>query len=185
MTKKKNVGVDIQGLNTLWKLGNSKISFALTEVEWSVMRFHNAFERSCMQIASISGCSNLNFQELVLLHVVAMQHHPQNATSLARQLNRDDVANLQYTLRKLLSEDLISKQKEERSKAINFSITETGLEVVANYAKLRDQLLTSRVGHIESIDNKLEEMSSLLSLLTGIYEDASRASATYYRGEPS
>jgi predicted MarR family transcription regulator len=143
------------------------------------MRFFSAFERSCLQLSVTAGARELPFQELVLLHVVAMQHHPQTSQSIARQLNRDDIQNLQYALRKLEKRGLITKCVAERSKTAHYAITAAGREAVGFYAQIRAQLLTGRTELVSEVDAKLKEATQLLSVLTGIYDDVARVAATY------
>ena len=162
-----------------WPLGKDPHDVSTTEFEWAVIRFFSAFERSCLQLSITAGSSDLSFQELVLLHVVGMQHHPQTSHSIARQLNRDDIQNLQYALRKLEKRGLISKSVGDRSKTAHYSITPEGRESVGLYAKIRTQLLTGRTELVSEIDDKLEEATQLLSVLTGIYDDVARVAATY------
>ena len=168
-----------------WPLGQDPHDVSTTEFEWAVMRFFSAFERSCLQLSVTAGSSDLSFQELVLLHVVGMQHHAQTSHSIARQLNRDDIQNLQYALRKLEKRGLISKSLGDRSKTAHYAITPEGRESVGLYAKIRAQLLTGRTELVSEIDDKLQEATQLLSVLTGIYDDVARVAATYspIRGE--
>ena len=162
-----------------WPLGQDPHDVSTTEFEWAVMRFFSAFERSCLQLSITAGSRDLSFQELVLLHVVGMQHHAQTSHSIARQLNRDDIQNLQYALRKLEKRGLISKSLGDRSKTAQYSITPEGHESVRLYAKIRAQLLTGRTELVSEIDEKLQEATQLLSVLTGIYDDVARIAATY------
>ena len=162
-----------------WPLGKDHHDIITTEFEWAVMRFFSAFERSCLQLSVTAGARELPFQELVLLHVVAMQHHPQTSQSIARQLNRDDIQNLQYALRKLEKRGLITKSVAERSKTAHYAITATGREAVGFYAQIRAQLLTGRTELVSEVDAKLREATQLLSVLTGIYDDVARVAATY------
>lgn len=162
-----------------WPLGKDHHDIITTEFEWAVMRFFSAFERSCLQLSVTAGARELPFQELVLLHVVAMQHHPQTSQSIARQLNRDDIQNLQYALRKLEKRGLITKCVAERSKTAHYAITAAGREAVGFYAQIRAQLLTGRTELVSEVDAKLKEATQLLSVLTGIYDDVARVAATY------
>ena len=162
-----------------WPLGKDPHDVSTTEFEWAVMRFFSAFERSCLQLSITGGSSDLSFQELVLLHVVGMQHHAQTSHSIARQLNRDDIQNLQYALRKLEKRGLIGKSLGDRNKTAHYSVTSKGRECVELYAKIRSQLLTGRTELVSEIDRKLQEATQLLSVLTGIYDDVARVAATY------
>jgi predicted MarR family transcription regulator len=144
-----------------------------------MMRLQAAFERSCVQLANLAGRETLSFQELLLLHVVAMQHHPQTSQSLARQLNRDDVPNMQYTLRKLQEQDLVQKRKESRGRIYTYEATESGRKFVERYAEVRSLLLAGKTKFIDNIDERLSAASDLISLLTGVYDDVARVSSTY------
>lgn len=170
---------DKDNLHRKWHLGGNEHSVVTTEFEWAAMRFYNAFERYCLQIGGISGSTDLTFHELILLHIVYMQHHPQTASSLARQLNRDDIPNIQYILRKLADAGLVVKNKENRGKTYTFSVTETGEEKLKKYAEIRSKLLVEQTKYIDNIDEKLKDFSHLLGILAGIYDEAGRISSTY------
>ena len=51
--------------------------------------------------------------------------------------------------------------------------------MVERYAEMRALLLTEKTKFIDNIDDRLHAANDLLSLLTGIYDDAARISATY------
>lgn len=162
-----------------WHLGHTHHEAMTTEFEWAVLRFQQAFERSCLQVGNISGLVELSFQELILLHVIGMQERPKTAASIARQLNSDAINNIQYSLRKLSKYKLITKIKEGAGKIYTYDVTKKGRTLVNEYAKIRQLVLTEQTKSIEEIDRKLYEAAKLISLLTGLYDEASRISATY------
>jgi predicted MarR family transcription regulator len=162
-----------------WHLGHNHHEAMTTEFEWSILRFQQAFERYCMQVGNISGLVELSFPELILLHVIGMQERPKTAALIARQLNSDAINNIQYSLRKLLSYKLIVKIKEGKGKIYTYDLTKKGRDKVNEYATIRQLVLTEQTKTIEEIDRKLSEASKLISLLTGVYDEASRISATY------
>jgi predicted MarR family transcription regulator len=178
---KKTPDIGGDDLHRHWELGHTAHEIALTEFEWTIMRFYSAFERCILQLANISGEQNLNPQEVILLHVVSMQKSPQTSTSLARQLNRDDLANIQYTLRKLASGNLIEKQKDERGRIYTYKLTKAGLKHVKQYAAVRSLLLPDKAKAIDAVDEKLDESRRFIGLLTGIYDEVARESPTYTR----
>jgi predicted MarR family transcription regulator len=166
-------------LHEHWALGDTHHDIALTEFEWTIMRFFNAFERCVVQMANMEGSSNLNTQEVIILHVVSMQKVPQTSASLSRQLNRDDVANIQYTLRKLSTAGLTEKQKDPRGKTYTYKMTALGTEHVKQYANFRKVLLSDKTKIIDDIDKKLDDSRRFIGLLTGIYDEVARESPTY------
>lgn len=98
-----------------WHLGLTDHEVLITEFEWSVIRFQQAFERYILQIAHIAGLGELSYAELVLLHVIGFADAPITVGLLARQLNADNVTNIQYSLRKLLGYQLIRKVRSGKS----------------------------------------------------------------------
>lgn len=170
---------DTDWLHSSWPLGGSSHAIQTTEFEWAVMRFFSAFERSCLQLSITAGAPEMTFQELVVLHVIGMQHHPQGSSVLARQLNRDDVPNLQYTLRKMEKRKLIKKSAGVHGKTALYELASTGRETVSRYASIREKLLNGKTELVADIDERLEDASQLLAILTGIYDDVARAAATY------
>ena len=162
-----------------WHLARTEHDAYTTEFEWALLRFHEAFQRFCLQVGSTSGLSNLTYHELIILHVIRMQDRPKPVTIIARVLNRDDIPNIQYSLRKLVNLELIEKVKEPHGKIHTYAMTPEGKKKVDRYAELRETLLTTQTSSIDRVDEKLMESAKLISLLTGIYDEAGRISATY------
>lgn len=162
-----------------WHLAADEHEISTVEFEWSLLRFHEAFERFCLQLASTCGLGSLTYQDIVILHVIGMQDRPKPVTIIARLLNRDDIPNIQYSLRKLVGYGYIQKAKEEQSKNQVYSMTEEGKQRAEYYAELRRQLLSKQTAHIDKIDEKQAESARLVSILTGIYDEAGRIAATY------
>jgi predicted MarR family transcription regulator len=161
------------------ELGHSTNDISITEFEWSILRFMTAFERCIVQMSNMSGGHVLNVQEIILLHVVSMQKMPQTSSSLSRQLNRDDVANVQYTLRKLASINLIEKNKAKGGKLFTFDITAAGSQLVKEYSKVRELLLTEKTKFIDNVDQKLDDSRRVISFLTGVYDEVAREVPIY------
>ena len=170
-----------QPLQGNWPLGGGTHDILTTELEWSILRFYSAFGRSCEQLADMAGSPETNFSELVLLHVIAMQRSPQPVSSLARQLNRDDIPNLQYGIRKLCTKGLLQKAGVSRGKQTTYELTKEGTRLVGEYASLRHELLTSKTGIVQDVDQRLEDAARLITLLTGVYDNVAQAGATYRR----
>ena len=162
-----------------WLLGTSDHGVAVTEVEWGILRFFAAFERSCEQLSRLATPDGLKFQEVIVVGVVAMQRGHPTASSLARQLNRDDVQNLQYTLRKLVENGYLSQSKKTGSRVVTYGVSDKGKKFVVDYFLVRSKLLTKKTGLIEDIDDKLSGASELISVLTGLYDGAAMTSSTY------
>ena len=162
-----------------WLLGTGDHGIAVTELEWGILRFFAAFERSCEQLSRLATADGLKFQEVIVVGVVAMQRGHPTASSLARQLNRDDVQNLQYTLRKLVDNGYLSQSKKTGSRVVTYAVSKKGRKFITDYFTVRSKLLTQKTGLIEDIDAKLSGASELVSVLTGLYDGAAMTSSTY------
>ncbi|OGT84914.1 MAG: hypothetical protein A3H91_04570 [Gammaproteobacteria bacterium RIFCSPLOWO2_02_FULL_61_13] len=162
-----------------WHLARTSHEAATTEFEWSLLRFQQAWERWVTQLANVVGMGELSYIEAVVMHVIRMQDRPKTAVHIARQLNRDDIANVQYCLRKLEKMKLCRKVKQKTPKTFAYEVTEAGRVLTDNYADLRRQVLTEQTKIIGDVDSKLHEASQLINLLTGLYDQAGQISATY------
>ena len=167
------------GADRLWHLARTPHEVKLAELEFALMRVNEAFGRwqsECFAAASGLAASG---SENALLHVIRLHERAKPLKELVRLTNRDDVPNLQYTLRKLVKLGLV-RQAGARSGAV-YSVTEHGREVSDRYADLRGQLLVEFTQAVTDIDHRLEEAEQTLNLLTGIYEQAARVVASRQR----
>ncbi|WP_433640554.1 winged helix DNA-binding protein [Kluyvera georgiana] len=163
-----------------WHLAETEMEYRATEFEWSLVRFHEAFSRFVVAtgMITIATDADIKYQEHVILHVIRMQERPKNSATIARLMNRDDIPNIQYSLRKLEGAGLIEKQKDTNSKTYSYVVSERGKQLTDEYYKVKQEILVKRLEEIADISEKFEKSSRLLSLLTGIYEEAARDSAT-------
>ena len=161
-----------------WHLATTDSEFRITEFEWSIVRFFEAFSRWVTTTGSVLVDADIKFSEHLILHVIRMQNRPKTSATIARMINRDDIPNIQYSLRKLEAAKLIKKTKEKSGKTFSYSVTEAGRRATDDYADIRADLLLRAIGTISNIDERMTEMTQLLGVLTGIYEEMARSSAT-------
>jgi predicted MarR family transcription regulator len=182
MTKKSAIATHPHAVPTPqrnWHLARTPHEAATTDFEWSLLRFTQAWERWVMQLGGLSGMEELSYIEIVVLHVIRMQDRPKTGAQIARQLNRDDIPNIQYCLRKLEKMKLCRKVREKASKTFAYEATGAGRLLTDNYAEMRRHLLTEQSKIIGQVDIKLAEATKLINLMTGLYDEAGRISATY------
>jgi predicted MarR family transcription regulator len=108
-----------------------------------------------------------------------MQTRPTGVLTIARLLNRDDVSNLQYCLRKLVSIGLVTTSRTKRVKGVSYSLTKMGVRVTDEYAKLKRNLVIRQTEDIAELQSKVEMITRTLTMLTGLYEECARVAATY------
>jgi predicted MarR family transcription regulator len=166
-------------LDRRWHLARNAHETDVTELEFALMRVSEAFVR--WQSECITAASGLVMSggENALLHVIRLHERPKPLKELARLTNRDDIANLQYSLRKLIKFGLI-EQHGARNSAV-YSATERGRQVTDRYAALRAELLIEITRTISGGDERLSQATQMLNLFTGLYEQAARVVATHQR----
>lgn len=162
-----------------WHLAASDTEYRITEFEWSIIRITEAFARWVTTTGSMLTEADIKFSEHLILHVIRMHNRPKTSATIARMINRDDIPNIQYSLRKLEAAKLIRKTKEKSGKIFSYSVTDLGRSITDEYAKIRSELLLNAVRTISNIDDRITEMTQLLSVLTGIYEEMARSTATF------
>jgi predicted MarR family transcription regulator len=74
-----------------------------------------------------------------------MNDRPKSIKDLARLTNRDDVPNIQYSLRKLIGAGLVERKGSGRS-GVTYEVTVEGRRVTDDYGALRRRLLMSAIG---------------------------------------
>lgn len=162
-----------------WHLAKNSIEYKVTEFEWSIIRFHEAFARWVAAASAVVIEGDIKFAEYVIIQVIRMQDRPKNSATIARMINRDDLANVQYSLRKLESVGLIQKTRERGRKTYAYAVTLLGQKVTDDYATLRSELLIENLKAIADLDDRITKTTQFMSVLTGIYEEMSRSSATF------
>lgn len=166
------------GFNRSWHLARTPVEVDVAELEYALMRAYEAFGRwqaeclACVSELAASGPEN------AMLHIIRMHDRPKTIKDLARLSNRDDVPNMQYSLRKLLAAGLIERQGSGRS-GVTYSVTEKGRAVTDHYADVRAALLIKAVQSVPDLGVRLQEATDTLELLTGIYEQVARSAATH------
>ncbi len=161
-----------------WHLAESDFEYKTTEFEWSLIRFYEAFSRFVVATGTVTIGPDLKFSEHVILHVIRMQDRPKSSAMIARLMNRDDIPNIQYSLRKLESYGLIEKIKDKSSNQFFYKATEKCEGMTDAYRHIKEEILVERLQEIQDAPAKLHSLARFLSILTGVYEEAARDSAT-------
>ena len=166
-----------------WHLARTPLEIDVAEVEYALMRSYEAFghwQAECLATViefSASGPEN------ALLHIIRMNDRPKSIRDLAQMTNRDDIPNIQYSLRKLLKSGLVKRTGSGRA-GVTYEVTPLGYRVTERYADIRSVLLIEAVTRVPEMAAKLKEAARTLELMTGIYEQAARAAATHRRRHP-
>lgn len=173
----KSTSFQQSGLNNAWHLASTPLEAAATELEWALIRWREAFERYQREALSRLGQSNLNSQEVSILHTIRMQDRPKSTGVIANLLNRDDIQNIQYSLRKLVAEKMIKKVKDGAGKSYNLTVTEKGRRFTDDMADLRRSFLIQQLESVENNETRLLEASRMVSMMTALCNEAGRIAA--------
>ena len=163
-----------------WHLAQSETEVDFTELEFALMRCFEGFGR--WQSECLGSVCDLAAQgpENALLHIIRMNERPKSIKDLARLTNRDDVPNIQYSLRKLIGAGLVQREGSGRS-GVTYRVTEEGRRVTDDFDALRRRLLIEAIEALPGFADRLGEATRTLNLLSGIYEEVARTAATHRR----
>ena len=169
-----------QALDYRWHLAETAVEVEVTELEFALMRAFEGFGR--WQSECLAGVCQMpaSGPENALLHIIRMHDRPKSIKELARLANRDDVPNIQYSLRKLIGAGLVVRKGAGRS-GVSYEVTDEGRRVTDDYGALRRRLLLAELGNLPGFSTRLAEAARVLNVLTGIYEEVARAAATHRR----
>ncbi len=159
-------------LDKHWHLARDDTEIQLAELEYALYRIYAAFER--WQSDCIAAVANLPMSstENTVLHVIRMKDRPKTISEIGRLLNRDDIPNLQYAIRKLLGVKLIEKHRGNKKRGICYKTTKRGEQVTDGYAEVRRNLLLPLIDSVHNWDTLADSTSLTLDLLKGIYDSA-------------
>lgn len=159
-----------------WHLARSERDDLTTTFEFALMQVFEAYQRWCVQAARLVGHSEITYNEVTVLHVVRMQERAKDAATIAKLVNRDDLPNVLYNLRKLVSLGLVRKVKI--GSGTFFEVTDQGRIETERYAELRRELLLSSMDEVANLHDKLRAMTGFMHVMTGLYDVAARGAAT-------
>lgn len=148
---------------------------AITEFEQALICSAEAFYRFAgLLLGSQAHEHNLTGPDNVILQQLMTAGRPLRITDLRRFANRDDISNIQYSLRKLIKADLVEKVAGSTNRDTAYSVTGKGREITGHLVKLRRELLTEPTSSVQDIDEQLRALTRMLGLLTGVYDHGSR-----------
>ena len=97
-----------------------------------------------------------------------------SVSELSRFSNRDDISNIQYSLRKLCAAGLIEKVPGGSRRDTRYRPTQAGRDLTSVLVASRRELLIAPSSEIPNIEAQLKAAERALSLLTGMYDHTSR-----------
>ena len=148
----------------------------LSEFEYGLIIAHNAFSRWMIRCMNAAGYKDFSPLDVLVLHNVNHRGREKRLVDICFVLHVEDHHTVNYSLKKLVKLDLI--QKEKRGKEIFYTTTKSGSEACSEYRQIRERCLTSVYRNLEQEGDEVSEAASLLRLLSGLYDQASRSAAS-------
>lgn len=171
---------DSDTLNYQWHLSETDLEVSCTELEFSIMRCFEAFGRWQEECIASVGDFIGTRSESALLHLVRMNDRAKSIKELARLTNRDDIPNIQYSMRKLLSAGLVVKKGSGRT-GVTYEVTEEGYKITEDYKMLRKKLLIEQVAQLTEFQGRMTDAGQTLNIMAGLFEESARIAATHRR----
>ena len=156
-------------------LGRTERERAFLQFEQALICASEAFYRFAGAIFGPDGQRHkLTGQENVILQQLMFTPKPRSVSELSRFSNRDDVANIQYSLRKLTAAGLIEKVPGSTNRDTRYRPTQAGRDLTEALVAARRELLIGPSANVGDIEVQLAAATTSLALLTGLYDHTSR-----------
>lgn len=159
-------------------LGRTEREKVFLEFEQGLICAAEAFYRFAgVILGEIGKQHKLTGQDNVILQQLMFTSKPRSVSELSRFSNRDDISNIQYSLRKLTAAGLIEKIPGSTNRDTRYRATMAGQKLTENLIASRRELLIAPSANITDIESQLKAATTSLSLLTGLYDHVSRVLA--------
>ncbi len=151
-------------------------SAEMSEFEFGLIIAGNAFDRWIVRCMSAAGIKDMTTTEVLVLHHINHRAREKKLADIAFILNIEDTHVVNYALKKLQNLGLV--QTEKRGKEVLYSTNEKGQDVCKRYFEVREQVLVSNLTGSGTESFELAELARFLRMLSGLYDQASRAAAS-------
>jgi predicted MarR family transcription regulator len=161
-------------IESTWHLAKTDVETNLTEFEFLFWRMFYSFvkwQEDCLRCVTDD---DIGAEEITLLHVIRMRERPKSISEISRLMNRDDLSNIQYSLKKLLRLKFIQKSKKSTKKSIAYEATEHGVHVTDKYGDVRREIL---IKMLEGKQDDWQKLHDLLRDCKNAYDEAARIAA--------
>ena len=143
---------------------------------WSSFQAFQRWEGECIRSAG----SELSGFESSILNFIRMHEKPKALSDIAHFLSRDDLSNIQYTIRKLQQQGFIEKDKSKKAgRDTCYVVTETGYNLTQSYSELRRELLLRTIKNFGFPAERLVDAADMMLLMSGLYESNAREVVIY------
>jgi predicted MarR family transcription regulator len=157
-------------------MGETEFELALFELQHTLICHSEAFYRYIeMQLKRVTGDANLTGQDCVILQGIRIGERPKSIPEIQHFTNRTDIANIQYSVKKLMKAGLVEKADRNHGRGTTYRLTATGISATDDYVRARRDFIASIRPDPESLVEDMNEAIRLLQMLTGAYDHVTRS----------
>lgn len=157
------------------QFGETAEEVALFEFQHAALCYIEAFQRHvARQLIAITGDTSLSAQDCIILHAIRLGQRPKSITDVQHFLNRRDVANVQYSVKKLIKAGLVQKAARDAGRGTSYRLTAEGERVSEIYIGNRKRLVRDVLHGRSGFQEEADVATRLLMWLTGIFDHLSR-----------
>lgn len=165
--------------------GNPR-ELAVTQFEQGLICAAEAFYRFYGALLGREGrMRGISGQDNVVLQQILAASRPLSVADIARFANRDDIANIQYSLKKLLRAGLIAKAGRTSARETGYVATDLARDWTTAFVKLRRELFTDPSAQVLDFDAQLATCGKLLNTIAGFYDHGTRVMSGREQIEPT
>jgi predicted MarR family transcription regulator len=148
----------------------------VTDFEQSLICAAEAFYRCIgLLLGPAAREHRLSGQDNVILQQLMASPHPRSVTDLARFANRDDIPNIQYSLRKLIAARLVEKAPGSTNRDSRYQVTGAGKALTEEFLARRRALVMNPSDEMREADAHLQAAIRALDMMTGVYDRGTRS----------
>lgn len=151
-------------------------SWQLSEFEYGMIIAYNAFSRWMIRCMGAAGHVDFSPLDILVLHNVNHRRREKRLIDICFVLHVEDHHTVNYSLKKLVKAELVDREK--RGKEIFYFATDKGRTACEQYREIREKCLTSAYRAMDHESEEMRDAAALLRLMSGIYDQASRAASS-------
>jgi predicted MarR family transcription regulator len=151
------------------------MSASLTRFELALMRVYQAFASWALELQKYVSGEQFSFQEVALLHCVRLRGGTTTLAEMMLFLHRQDLAALNYSLRKLEKHGLIKRARGPQRREVAYALTELGRRVTDAYGEMRQRVLIELCHNVVDMQRNASQAAAVIERLIGIYDQAAQA----------
>lgn len=150
---------------------------ALSEMEFALVILGNAYQRWIARGSAAAGGGGLSSMEVQILHAVNHRERDKSQADLCMMFNIEDTHVVAYALKKLEALGLVAAGRRGKEKTAR--ITREGADLCLKYREIRERLLVDSVRTLGLDEARISEIAALMRVMSGQYDQAARAAASY------